>query len=38
MATNSYLNTIGKHANKNKERIKKLQTFDLSYFFGNFFW
>ena len=29
---NSNLNTAEQHANKNKDKIEKLQTFDLSYF------
>ena len=32
LATNSYLSAVEQHANKNKERIEKLQVFDSSYF------
>ena len=28
---------FSKHANKSEEKIEKLQTFDFSYFVGNFF-
>ena len=32
LAKNSNLNTVKQHANKNKDKIEKLQIFDLSYF------
>ena len=32
LAKNSNLNTVEQHANKNKDKIEKLQIFDLSYF------
>ena len=37
LATNSNVGTISQRANKNKEKIEKLQTFDLSYFLGKIF-
>lgn len=38
LANNRYVNAVLERANKNKERIEILQTFDLSYFVGeNFF-
>ena len=36
IATNSDVNAVSQRANKNKERIEKLKTSDLSYFLG--FW
>ena len=32
LATNSYLSAVEQHANKNKERIEKLQVFDQVIF------
>lgn len=38
LANSRYVNAVLERANKNKERIEILQTFDLSYFVGeNFF-
>ena len=38
LANNRYVNAVLERANKNKERMEILQTFDLSYFVGeNFF-
>ena len=37
LATNNDANTVEQHPNKNKEKIEKLQTFDLSYFLLNKF-
>lgn len=37
LATNSDFNAVLQQANKNKEKIQKLATFDLSYFLGKTF-
>ena len=37
LATFSHVNAISQCTNKNKEKIKKLQTLDLSYFLGKLF-
>ena len=37
LATFSYVNAISQCTNKNKEKIEKLQTLDLSYFLGKLF-
>ena len=37
LTKNNDFNAISKRANKNKEKIEKLQTFDLDHFFRKFF-
>ena len=37
LVTKSDLNTVSKHANKNKEQVKNLETFHLSYCLGKNF-
>ena len=37
LATNSNVGTISQRANKNKEKIEKLKTFDLLFSWQNFF-
>ena len=34
LETSSNVNTVSQRANKNKEKIEKLKTFDSNYFFG----